>query len=118
MIYEWFKEWWNKKFDTKGNIIFEGEYKEGKKWNWIERRFHSNINLIKFEGEFTNGERTGKMKRYEFYKGINHIEFEGELVKGERNGKGILYDHEGKLLNLKMIKNGKEYAKNITQKEY
>ena len=69
------------------NISFEGEYKNGKKWNGNE--YDKNGNL---ECEFKNG--NGKGKEYD-YDGI--LIFEGEYLNGERNGKGKEYNKNGNL---------------------
>ena len=50
-------------------------------------------NLI-FEGEYLNGKRNGKGKEYN-ENAI--IIFEGEYLNGQRNGKGKEYDYEGTL---------------------
>ena len=42
------------------NLIFEGEYLNGKRWNGKGKEFHKN-KLI-FEGEYLNGKRNGKGK--------------------------------------------------------
>ena len=44
---------------------------------------------IQFEGEYLNGEKTGKGKEYYF---DGTLKFEGEYLNGKRNGKGIEYN--------------------------
>ena len=97
-------------------LIFEGEYKDGKK-NGKGKEFYENGHL-KFEGEYLNGKKiegkgydydgnlvlklkkNGKGKEYYKYK---NKKFEGEYINGKRwNGKG--YNYEGK--ELFEIKNG------------
>ena len=71
-------------------------------------------NIIIFEGEYLNGKRNGKGKKY--YDDGN-LMFEGEYLNGKRNGKGKEYFKNGKLkfdgeyLNGKKW-NGSEYNKN------
>ena len=60
-----------------GILKFEGEYLNGESYD-----------ILKFEEEYLNGLRNGKGK--EFYdNGI--LKFEGEYLNGERNGKGKEY---------------------------
>ena len=69
-----------------------------------------NINKLKFEGEYLNGERNGKGKEY--YEN-GQLKFEGEYLNGKKwNGKG--YDKDGKLEY--EIKNGKGFI--IEYKEW
>ena len=66
-----------------------------------------------FEGNYLNGERTGKGKEY-FYN--TQLKFEGEYLYGEKTGKGKQYSPNGRLkfegeyLNDRKIK-GKEFLK-------
>ena len=119
-----------KKLD--GNLVFEGEYLKGKKWNGKIYDDESDdiyeINngkgylsevlcylydiAVIFEGEYLNGKRNGKGK--EFYAG--NLIFEGEYLNGKRNGKGKGYfqrklEFEGEYYNGKRW-NGKGYHKN------
>ena len=82
-------------------IIFDGEYKNGKKWNGkgyepIKRMTYElkngkgfvreYNNPLRFEGEYLNGEKNGKGKEYYTY--TNEIIFDGEYLNGKRkNGK-------------------------------
>ena len=98
-----------KKYDHNGKLIFEGEYKNDKKWNGKGYDASKNIvyELIKgngkvikynnfgrlfFEGEYLNGEKNGKGIKY----GIEY-KFEGEYLNGKRNGKGKEYYNNGQL---------------------
>ena len=73
-----------------------------------------NKNKLIFEGEYLNGKRNGKGKKYY---DIGNLMFEGEYLNGKRNGKGKEYFKNGKLkfkgeyLNGKKW-NGNEYNKN------
>ena len=103
----------------KGELIFEGEYIDGKK-NGKGKEYYYHDKL-KFEGEYINGERNVKGKEY-FNNG--HLKFEGEYLNGEKNGKVKKYFwtnyyysknecqliFEGEYLNNYIIK-GKEYYK-------
>ena len=49
---------------NKDNIIFEGEYLNGKKWNGKGKEYNKDGKL-RFEGEYLNGKRwNGKVKEY------------------------------------------------------
>ena len=82
--------------------MFEGEYLNGKRWNWkgynkksiidfdIKNGKENNSDgLLIFEGEYLNGERNGKGKEY-YIDGT--LEFEGEYLNGERYGEGKSYN--------------------------
>ena len=71
-------------------IIFEGEYKNGKRdGNGKEYEFKKII----FEGEYKEGKRNGKGKEYF---NNNKIKFEGEYLNG-RKWNGIGYNYNGEL---------------------
>ena len=59
---------------------------------------------LKFEEEYSNGERNGKGREYD-YKG--KLKFEGEYLNGKRNGKR--YDNNNNIIC--EIKNGSGYIK-------
>ena len=61
---------------------------------------------LKFEGEYSYGERNGKGKEYN-KDGI--LNFEGEYLNGEKNGKGKEYDYNGKLKFEGEYLNGKKW---------
>ena len=108
-------------------LIFEGEYLNGKKWNgkgYLNNKVEYELNegkgyikeyytdnkkdnkIIKFEGEYLNGERNGKGKEYD---DKGYLMFEGEYLNGERNGKGKeLFKYEGEYLNGKRHGKGKQ----------
>ena len=70
----------------KGQLRFEGEYLNGKRWNG-KYRLVDYWDKPKFEGEIINGERKGK----EFY--LGNLIYEGEYLnfKKKRKRKRILY---------------------------
>ena len=76
-----------KEYNEEGEIIFEGTYLKGKKWNGIGKEYYEN-NFLKFEGEYLNGKRNGKGKDYNKY---NELIFDGEYINGEKNGFGREY---------------------------
>ena len=119
------------------NLIFDGEYLNGKKKNGVEYDIDKQKKKI-FEGEYLNGKRWNGVIEYneicdyiflevslmfkgtylngkgkEFYKDDGNIKFDGKYLNGKKwNGKG--YNIKGEL-NYE-IKNGKgiikEYYKN------
>ena len=96
-------------FDLNNNIIFEGEYAEDKKWNGKEYFYKG---IYKFEQEYKNGEKIGKIIMKEYFK--NKLNFVGESLNFEKNGNGKEYFKdklifEGEYLNGKRDGFGKEY---------
>jgi len=51
-----------KEYNYNGELIFDGEYKEGEKWNGIGKEYNNNGQLI-FEGEFIEGKRNIKFNQ-------------------------------------------------------
>ena len=90
----------------KGKKIFEGDYLNEKKWNG--KVYDKNGNLF---GELKNG--NGKI--LEYYED-GELKYEGEYSNGERNGKGKEYSKSGKLLFEGEYLNGEIY--NGIKKEY
>mgnify|MGYP002627195431 CR=1 FL=1 len=90
-----------------GNRVFKGSYYNGKKWTGVGYDINGNVaynikcgkgfvkeffddGVLKFEGEYDNGERNGKGKRYDYEN--KEVLFEGEYLNGEKwNGKGKEY---------------------------
>ena len=64
-----------KEYNKEGEIVFEGEYFNGMRWNGKGKEYDDNDKLI-FEGEYKKGERDGKGKEY------------------DDNGKLILFERE------------------------
>ena len=118
--------------DSNNKIKFEGEYKNGQKWNGIGYdingqkqyelkdgsgyifEYNNNDSLI-FEGEVIKGIKTGIAKEYLYGK----LLFEGFYLNGKRNGKGKLYDvnsdesvliYEGEFFDDKMQGKGIQYS--------
>ena len=81
-------------------IIYETKIK-GKEYNFY------NSQLI-FEGEYLNGKKNGKGKEYD--ENGNKI-FEGEFINDKRNGKWKEYDGEGNLIFKGEYLNGKKMEK-------
>ena len=55
-----------KEYDSKGNLEFEGEYFNGKKWNGNVKEYISEEYII-FEGKYLNGEKHGEGKEFDKY---------------------------------------------------
>jgi len=97
-------------------LAFEGEYKDGKKWNG---KGYDNKNNVIYE----LNEGKGIFKIYDYYRDM--IYFEGEYINGEINGKGKKYfngnlQFEGEYFKRQKIK-GKEFdssGKVIFEGEY
>ena len=75
-----------KEYYNNGNLVFEGEYLKGKRWNGKGY----NINDIE---DLQINDGIGKGKEYNFN---GYLEYEGEFLNGKRNGKGKEY-YDGKL---------------------
>ena len=119
-------------------LIFEGEFFKGKRWNGKGKEF-DNQGLVVYEGEYLNGKWNGYGKEYkrrkksieerieeskkeinginqffikEEYKwDINFLLYEGEFIDGVRNGKGKEYDYKGKLIFEGEYLNGEKIVK-------
>ena len=63
-----------------GELIFEGDYLNGKRWNGKGKEYFKNKLL--FEGEYLNGEKNGKGKEYDFRDG--KLRFDGEFLDGKK----------------------------------
>ena len=88
-------------------VIFEGEYKNGKRNGKGKEYSTDNFDQVKllFEGEYLNNKRNGKGKEY-FSDG--NVKFEGEYLNGKKwNGKG----YNKYQLQMFEIKDGKGYVK-------
>ena len=117
-------------FDENGQLIIEKEYLKDKLWNIKFYDIYGNIKnefkngkgfikefdrgILRFEGEYLNGEKNGKGKEYFLNR---KLKFEGEYLNGKRNGNGKLY-HKNKILkfedeflNGERNGKGKEYYK-------
>ena len=69
-----------KEFNEIGETEFEGEYKDGKRWNGKGVEYNSNGD-IEFEGEYLNGKRwNGTLIEYDIDDG--KIIFSGEISDG------------------------------------
>ena len=81
-----------KEYDLSGVLLFEGEYYKGKKWN--------GKGYINNKVEYELNEGKGYIKEYytDNKKDNKIIKFEGEYLNGERNGKGKEYDDKGYLM--------------------
>jgi len=102
-----------KVYHSNGQIKFEGEYFNGKKWNGkgydnynnviyelkngkgIVKKYKGTIDRLSFEGEYKNGKKNGICKEYYIHNGI--LKFEGMYENGKISGKGKEYDIYGNL---------------------
>ena len=86
----------NKKNLNINNEIWfkEGEYKDNKRWNWIE--YNEDGKLI-FEGENKNDKRwNGKGKEYPYLD--DKLIFDWEYKNGRKWKKGKEYNYNGELI--------------------
>ena len=103
------------KYNEKNKIELEEEYIKGKLTGKIIKKIYYESGVIKFSGEFFNGEKNGKGEEYN-KEGI--LIYKGEFYKGLRHGEGKEYDSNGKLLYIgKYVKGtrdiyGEEYDNN------
>ena len=79
-----------KEYNHNGELKFEGEYNNSKKWNGKGKEYYYNGKLA-YEGEYLNGQRNGKGKEYN---NDGKLDFEGEYLNGKKwNGKN--YNNHG-----------------------
>ena len=95
-----------KEYYYDGKLLFEGEYKDGKRWNGKGYNPGGNVlyelkngkgyvqevydnNKLKLECEYLWGEKNGKIKQYNC---DGRLQFEGYALNGKINGKGKEYD--------------------------
>ena len=96
-----------KEYDSLNNkLIFEGNYKEGKKYGYGKEYIN---NHIIFEGNYLNGKRNGK--GIEYYNN-GKIKFEGIYLLGIKDS-GCGYDYKGNLIY--KIEDGKGYIKEFDE---
>ena len=126
-----------KEYEPNSNLVFDGYYLKGKRWNGLVKFKYKDKDKLFFEGEYKNGKiwngkgykkdnneieyeiinGNGKYKRYKRIFG--YLEFEGNLVNGEKKGKGKEYHSNGRLKFEGEYLNGKkmDLEKNIIQME-
>ena len=96
------KEGRTKEYDKNGNLIFEGEYKNGKRWEGIGKIYDNIRHLLLFEVEYKNG----YIKRNYLEKNSTFI---GEYKNKKMwNGRGKVFCSEIKSLYEGEFKNGKK----------
>ena len=115
-----------KEYDKDNNFIFEGEYKERKKWNGIFKDY--SYRVLIFEAEILNPKiitskaynkktknvlefKNGNGYTREYYSDFDSFKFEREFKNGIRNGKGTEYDCEAKLIFEGEYLNGEKNGK-------
>ena len=82
-----------KEYNHKGELIFEGEFLNGKRWNGkgkIEEFYYNSSSIeSEFEGEYKDG-KIWNGKRKEYYKS-NELKFDVEYLNGKKwNGKAYI----------------------------
>ena len=96
----------------KGELRFEGEYKDGIRWNGKGKEFNTKIYefdglQMDFEGEYFKGQKwTGKIKDYS-----DDIYYEGEILNGKKHGKGKEFYKRGKIIYEGVYLNGERLDK-------
>ena len=101
-----------KEYNVDDNtLIYEGEYKNGEKSG--KGKEYYDMDKLLFEGEYLNRLKNGKGKAYSPLS--TKVEYEGEFIDGIRNGKAKEYDFingnlkfEGEYINGDKL-NGKGY---------
>ena len=83
-----------------GRYIIYGSNGKGKEYDGCS-------GILKFEGEYLNGEKNGKCKEYD----DGELIFEGEYLNGKKNGKGKEYIHHGRIIFEGEYLNGKKNGK-------
>ena len=86
------KKWSGKGYDENGNIIYELNNGNGKIKEY-------NYGQLIYEGEYLNGKKNGKCKEY--WNG--NLIFEGEYLNGKRNGKSKEYNYYSKIIMKKYL---------------
>ena len=77
-----------KEYNYEGNLVYEGEYLNGKRNGKGRIYYGNNLPTLKYEGEFFNGKKHGKGIEYDIDK---HLKYEGEFLNGKKHGKGKEY---------------------------
>ena len=75
-----------KEYDEDGNLIFKGEFLDGKRWKGHGKEYDEDTENLIFEYELLNGTITGEGKEYD--KINRDLLFSGNHLNGKRNGKG------------------------------
>ena len=98
------------------NILFVGEYLNGKKWKGIIKEYYDNSNTIKFDGEYLNGNKIGKE-----YNINSYLIFKGEYLENKK-WKGTIYNNNGIIFEIKngngKVKEYDEYGELLFEGEY
>ena len=93
-----------KEYNYKSELIFKGEYKDGKRWNGVGfipgnkniayelKNGKGYVKELYYEGEYVNGERNGKGQIFSQGKILT---WEVEYVNGKKNGRGKIFYRDG-----------------------
>ena len=99
-----------KEYSSDDQLIYEGEYLEGKRHG--NGKEYDENGILKYEGEYLKGERSGKGKEYDE---IGELKFEGEYLYGKKRIGKIYYrgqlEFEGEYFFDRKY-NGKGYDEN------
>ena len=87
------------KYDKYNDLIFEGEYLNGKRWNG---KMYNIKNTISYE--LKKGK--GYLEKYTY---DHKLKFRGEYINGKKNGEGTEYDQNYALLFYGEYLNGKRW---------
>ena len=115
-----------KEYGYKGDLLYEGEYLNGKKWNG-KGKINNIDGLLKYEIEYKNG-KLWNVKQHNIQKIINVINegkglikeydnnneiitFQCDYLNGERHGKMKTYYGKYKLKSEEDYRNGKRNGK-------
>ena len=74
-----------KEFNENSQLIFDGEYLDGKKWKGKYYKYDRDTNNIILECECLNGVIDGEVKEFDKYNG--KLMFSGKYKNGKRNAK-------------------------------
>ena len=111
-----------KEFDDRGNISYEGGFKNGLyhgKGTQYEYDGDNDLD-VKYVGDFKNGQRTGMGEQYIYYGKDNFEKTVGEFKNGKLNGMGKIYEDGENVSEEGNYKNGKlnGFGKIYTPFEY
>ena len=84
-----------KEYNKNDKLIYEGEYLNGER-NGKGKKYYFMGYFIEFEGEYLNGKRNDKGKEYDDFSG--YLKYDCEYSDDKRNGKGKEYERNGKLI--------------------
>ena len=69
--------------ENQAEIVFEGIYKNGEKWNGVGKEYYKIPDKLLFDGEYKEGKRW-KGNFYEYSKIMDRIKLKGKYVEGKK----------------------------------